>query len=948
MSIAPIFAFLSTIPTEKLKQLYNQDLNVVQTSLNILSMCIQGSGWIPEDSFDFAKKVFSALPWIEILQTSNLALIKTTIFATESFLKQTSPHDENDPERITSCLNLLKSHLKDQERPILNNLLDKSDTCTDQELNYLVELVGNYYTDEEALTKIKPLRNFNFSPDITLFSNLAKQKKYHYLSYLLENRTETITNQMMVKPIILELMVMAIKNDDITLIDILSLVKVPFNIAFISHLGGILTTPLLLAICQGSEKMIRHLVGKGADINFHIKGQINSPLFVALTRSIEILTLILNLGGKFQDESTAVTDSALSGKISGEQLSLLFDEDQLNDFHFDNYDHFFSEFNKLKNEPMNYETVLIFFSVATRDFVELKGLKPLISAIRDLSDEEQADYVQNLLSRLSTQISFENFNLSWNKIYSTFTRKNHNIIPSFLLHEILKRVQLTNEEIATITSRLDQKEVGQPAIWIPLIKALYIIAKGDSLICKERVLNLFLGNKPTDLITTASIFMACSINDNALKEFESATSVDELKDKFIPALQNALGLNIENFYGKYLKNISSMRIPEALPFWIGDVANNLPNDFLQAVDYFRTIVEGQEFFSKRRYDLETSPHLKFIEDQQPGLIQSWSKGTEKVNVAELFNSLNIPQEYQDRTALDYCKSLLLDQLHLPLSEKVLPLLKSYLEKKVNVTREDCLSKLSNAIKQCQIEIKKEESLEKGLHLKKQRSRLKLEHFLITFADPNRKIGYDEKSVTLMKQIAALVDELYPNSPFQKDLKDFLIKKPKHSLEYYQNLTIEDTDNYQDLFFCGTEVKGSCLSFTGQPRINIALISIGLNGHVRIIPIKDSRNGKIVDRALHTLKIDNKGKPTLYLEEYYPQPVEDKLLNEIIKAFAIQRAKNLGLPLYSKAPNMDEKAHFELLEVKKSLIPYIYEDAIGGNSLWTFPLKHPRGNALYIP
>jgi len=179
------------------------------------------------------------------------------------------------------------------------------------------------------------------------------------------------------------------------------------------------------------------------------------------------------------------------------------------------------------------------------------------------------------------------------------------------------------------------------------------------------------------------------------------------------------------------------------------------------------------------------------------------------------------------------------------------------------------------------------------------------------------------------------------------LKDFLSTKPeKHPIEYYQKLTIEDTDNYQDLFLCGTEVKGSCQSITGQPRINIGLASYGLNGHHRVQAIKDE-TGKIVDRAFLTMKIEDDGKPTLYLEGCYPYPEEDALLNNVITAYAIQRAKDLGLPLYAEDPTPDGTDTAQL-EVKESLIPYVYDDAKGGGQIWGLPLKHPRGKALYIP
>ncbi len=927
---------------EDLNLKFKENPKLLESALDILKSGIETS--ITDHSW--ARKVFSAVSWEDIpkSQASNIDFIKTIIFTSEYFLREGVISPEKN-QQVHSALASMHSIVRDHEISLMKNLLSRVETCTDQELDQLVELLVIYIVEDEALKIIMTLRKFNFSPQSQTLATMAELEKYKCLSYIVENKIGF--NHL--NEIVPKIMPIAVEKSDKTLIDILSHAKASFNIAYKdpSQLG--LTTPLLTAISQGSDEIIRYLVSKGADINFAKKG-VNSPLLQATLKTVDRVKLILELGGDFRNETVPLFNimvDCLIGVIDNEIMGLLYDNGKILDLHFNDFDQFLKYFNNTKGLPNNAEASLLVLLMFSNDTKELSILQPLIQALRKLPNNEKQIYLK-IFDKFSTLEQYKNFAEEWGKLYRLSGGTAAVTIPALLICNISLQDKLSDKELTDIASILSKKEVGQPAIWNPLIKAILSINFTPP-VTKQTLLNLFLSSKPADLITTSSIYLAL-LSSNALSEFNKATSVDELRANLINVFSVVLGEPaIENFEEKYIQNISSMRIPEALPFWLGNIVQALPEEsFDVAAYYFTTILEGQENFSKVRYDLTYNPHLEFIEGQRPGLIQKWAQGTGKLNVAEMINAMNISHEQAEMTAQDYCQHLLIEQAHLPLSDdKTMPLayLKLYLEGKMG--QKETLKILSESLKECQYELKKTKDPAKKVELEKKRSFLKLEHMLINFADPKRKLGYEEHTIKLLNDISTFVTDLYPNEPFQKDLTDFLSTKPeKHSIEYYQKLTIEDTDNAEDLALCGSEVKGSCLSYTGLPRINIALTSYGLNGHHRLLAIKNE-DRKIVDRAFLTLKIEDDGQPALYLEGCYPFPAEDELLNNVIIAFAIQRAKDLGLPLYCKDPDPQETDTAKL-EVKESLVPFVYDDAVGAGQLWDLPIKHPRGKTLYVP
>ena len=136
-----------------------------------------------------------------------------------------------------------------------------------------------------------------------------------------------------------------------------------------------------------------------------------------------------------------------------------------------------------------------------------------------------------------------------------------------------------------------------------------------------------------------------------------------------------------------------------------------------------------------------------------------------------------------------------------------------------------------------------------------------------------------------------------------------------SLESYQVL---ETDEPKHMLALGTDVKESCLSVTGEPLNNKALVSYPMNGEIKAIVVMEG--DRIIARSVLRLGWDDRAKkPVLLLEpEYYN--VKDPSVSKAILDMAIEKAKIMGLTLVQKnfPEEGDEK---EVKEDREKLPPY---------------------------
>jgi Domain of unknown function (DUF4116) len=154
--------------------------------------------------------------------------------------------------------------------------------------------------------------------------------------------------------------------------------------------------------------------------------------------------------------------------------------------------------------------------------------------------------------------------------------------------------------------------------------------------------------------------------------------------------------------------------------------------------------------------------------------------------------------------------------------------------------------------------------------------------------------------------------------------------------------VTDSENWQDLFFSGSEVMGSCQNVVGNPSLNKCLLGYVLDGKTRVLCVKETEEGPIKARALVKVFIQNKIDPAsgetkevpcLLIEKTYPTvtPFIQKQLVDVAKA----KAAAMGVDLY-------EAAHDGVTLYSKGVnAPYEYEDG----ALNAGPEGH-RTNGVY--
>ncbi len=150
-----------------------------------------------------------------------------------------------------------------------------------------------------------------------------------------------------------------------------------------------------------------------------------------------------------------------------------------------------------------------------------------------------------------------------------------------------------------------------------------------------------------------------------------------------------------------------------------------------------------------------------------------------------------------------------------------------------------------------------------------------------------------------------------------------------SMKFDDSHEIFDSENWQDLFLCGTEVI-SCQRVDGFKEFNKCLMGYVLDGKIRILCLKDSVDSPIKARCMLKILKKEDGTPCLLLEKLYPAFYETASM--LIRTYAISLAEKLKIPL------------FEGSELKTGIS--IYSDKINPG-LWEYADSGPGiTNGIY--
>lgn len=147
----------------------------------------------------------------------------------------------------------------------------------------------------------------------------------------------------------------------------------------------------------------------------------------------------------------------------------------------------------------------------------------------------------------------------------------------------------------------------------------------------------------------------------------------------------------------------------------------------------------------------------------------------------------------------------------------------------------------------------------------------------------------------------------------------------------QKLFITDAVDFETYFKIGEEPVKSCQSYDNGT-YSEALLSYVADPNVKIVQVKDE-SGLIISRAILRLLENGDGEPALFIEEIYTNNQHRKI-KELIYRFAVDKANEMGVNLYSKV-DLDDSYKIVSTKTKKTLSSkgsrnrYVYTDASGG-------------------
>lgn len=180
--------------------------------------------------------------------------------------------------------------------------------------------------------------------------------------------------------------------------------------------------------------------------------------------------------------------------------------------------------------------------------------------------------------------------------------------------------------------------------------------------------------------------------------------------------------------------------------------------------------------------------------------------------------------------------------------------------------------------------------------------LKLEIALISLMDPKKDIrekeGYIKTAINLLEKMGNRHEQAL------RDIKDLskLLVGMNISLPGFM---VEETDSWEDILLCGTEVLGSCQNINGLPEYNKCLLNYLLDGKNRLVSIKNAEGKTIARAILRLLWDDVSKKPVLFRECIYKSAgISDSILNSLDEMCKV-KAKILGINLV-KEKGMDSK------------------------------------------
>lgn len=385
---------------------------------------------------------------------------------------------------------------------------------------------------------------------------------------------------------------------------------------------------------------------------------------------------------------------------------------------------------------------------------------------------------------------------------------------------------------------------------------------------------------------------------NALKKVTTEpieNLIEYLSDCITAALsQNPyLGLDtVDHLAEKYLSTLATMRIPNAWSTYAAQIQQT-NNERVQKAFQHALIHILNGTHREARYDEKSSPHIIRIVQKHQAVWNQWKAPHEGEVV-----SLDITEQRTPFSFQDYLKA-------------------KYEEGHLCTTDGTSLEFLTSVIKGSEDADQKQLECQE-MAAKGENPLLQAQDLLIHLY---RSHCSETELLEKKEELTAAIQDLQ-GYEIANDLQGLLNDCLKNQV-HEQTVLVIDTDDWQDLFLCGTEVAGSCQRIDGDPVRNQCLLAYLIDGKNRMLAVKDPVSGKILARALFRMLWDPiREQPVLFRDRIYPTPclpAYEKALDDLAK----KRAKELALPLYVQGTSMTS------IQSLGSQAPFEYEDAAGG-------------------
>lgn len=396
----------------------------------------------------------------------------------------------------------------------------------------------------------------------------------------------------------------------------------------------------------------------------------------------------------------------------------------------------------------------------------------------------------------------------------------------------------------------------------------------------------------------------------SLKPKSELLKMNSLQKCLKETFDNIIGkVRIDDFENKYKNTLLQSRKPNAFITYVSKVVKYDESFKPYIRNLYLGILNGN--FQKERY--EGNNHLSTVFSWREGFKEKWIKGSVKTISFDELNEKELAENEFDINK--YLSDKIINDKHIP--PENYPILVNFLKDPTHAKREESLKELNQQEEDLKNQALKENP--QSIKTTKQIEFVKLQKALVSISN-NRT----DSAINAAKSYAPVE---YPQ--FLQDLNDLikLITQKKKILSN-EKWTIEDTDAWEDLLLCGTEVLGSCQNIYGDPKYNKCLLNYILDGKNRIIIAKDGK-GSIVARSIIRLLADSiLKKPVIYREHIYTTAgIPNKIIDEINRMW-IGKALLLKIPVVMSAldPTAKVNPYPNSLESLNGVAPFEYVDA----------------------